>query len=374
MAKHVDSNSEMAHARQTDGLNVIFDQKSPGSSRSRSRSVCSSASSRSTGSSYKGPENRTRYRSSSCSSSSSSSSSSSRSRSRSYPRCHRRSSRCYRAHSRSFSRSPPRRYRAHSRSFSRSPPRRYRAHSRSFSRSPPRRYRDNRSPPRRYRAYSPSYSRSPSPDRYSRHRRYYRSRSRSPLRWDRYRRPASQFRCSFSPPSRTYRRRSRSRSTERSVSLSLHDKRALLEAAQTNAMRLFGVEKLDLPESVKPILKDKPEPNRSLPEPGLRAKESIQRLSEVGNQRVSRILDRLLILWTLVSFFKLATSNLLLSRGLSCIAFPVIFGPLREPALCIYSCLHRLHDTGLLHSSAPGNKGLSCDLGDNNVCLRSNVS
>nr|XP_015825861.2 arginine/serine-rich protein 1 isoform X1 [Nothobranchius furzeri] len=270
MAKHVDSNSEMAHARQTDGLNVIFDQKSPGSSRSRSRSVCSSASSRSTGSSYKGPENRTRYRSSSCSSSSSSSSSSSRSRSRSYPRCHRRTSRCRCDDHGGRGRTPPRRYRAHSRSFSRSPPRRYRAHSRSFSRSPP----------RRYRAYSPSYSRSPSPDRYSRHRRHYRSRSRSPLRWDRYRRPASQFRCSFSPPSRTYRRRSRSRSTERSVSLSLHDKRALLEAAQTNAMRLFGVEKLDLPESVKPILKDEPEPNRSLPEPGLRAKESIQRLSE----------------------------------------------------------------------------------------------
>uniref|UniRef100_A0A1A7YBT7 Arginine/serine-rich protein 1 n=1 Tax=Iconisemion striatum TaxID=60296 RepID=A0A1A7YBT7_9TELE len=250
MAKQVDAHSEMAQARQTDGLNVIFDQKSLGSSRSRSRSVCSSTSSCSTGSSYKGRETRRRYRSST-SSSSSGSSSSSRSRSRSHPRCHRRSSRC----------------RCDG--------------SGGHGRSPPRRYRDDRSPRRQYRAYSPSYSRSPSPDRYSRHRRYNRSRSRSPRRWDRYRRPASQLRGRFSPtPSRTYRRRSRSRSTGRSVSLSLHDKRALLEAAKANAMRMFGVEKLDLPESVKPILTDKPQPNRSSPEPVLRAKESFQKLSE----------------------------------------------------------------------------------------------
>ncbi|PWA16386.1 hypothetical protein CCH79_00004664 [Gambusia affinis] len=102
MATQVDSHSDMAHARQSDGINVIFDQKSPGSStsRSRSRSVSSSASSRSTGSDYRGRKSRRgRNRSSSSSSSSScgsrsSSSSRSRSRSRSYPRCHRHSSRC----------------------------------------------------------------------------------------------------------------------------------------------------------------------------------------------------------------------------------------------------------------------------------------
>uniref|UniRef100_M3ZZN8 Arginine/serine-rich protein 1 n=1 Tax=Xiphophorus maculatus TaxID=8083 RepID=M3ZZN8_XIPMA len=207
MATQVDSHSDMAQARQSDGINVIFDQKSPGSShsRSRSRSVSSSASSRSTGSDYRGRKSRHgRNRSSSSSSSSScrsgsSSSSRSRSRSRSYPYGVDR-----------YRWSPPRRYRAHSRSFSRSPPRRYRGRSRSHSRSPL----------RHYRAHSRSYSRSPVSDRYSRHRRSYRSRSRSwsPARWS----------------------------------------RELLEVAKANAMRMLGVEKLDLPESVKPILSEQP--------------------------------------------------------------------------------------------------------------------
>uniref|UniRef100_A0A096M8Y7 Arginine/serine-rich protein 1 n=1 Tax=Poecilia formosa TaxID=48698 RepID=A0A096M8Y7_POEFO len=210
----------------------------------------SSASSRSTGSDYRGRKShRGRSRSSSSSSSSScrsgsSSSSRSRSRSRSYPRCYRHSSRCRCDNHRSYGgyrRPPPRRYRAHSRSFSRSPPRRYRGRSRSYSRSPP----------RHYRARSRSYTRSPVSDRYSRHRRSYRSRSRSwsPARWSRY------------------RGRSRSRSSGRSVSLSLRDKRELLEVAKANAMRMLGVEKLDLPESVKPILSEQPAARSSSPEP-----------------------------------------------------------------------------------------------------------
>lgn len=39
------------------------------------------------------------------------------------------------------------------------------------------------------------------------------------------------------------------------------DKRQLLEAAKANAMKILGVEKLELPESVKPILSD-PEPEK----------------------------------------------------------------------------------------------------------------
>ncbi|XP_013866558.1 arginine/serine-rich protein 1 [Austrofundulus limnaeus] len=249
MASQVDSHSDMAQARQTDGLNVIFDQKSPGSShsRSRSRSMSSSASSSRSGrSDYRGRRgSRGRYRSSSSSSSSASSrsTSSSRSRSRSYPRCHRQSSRCRCDDHRRYSR-----------------------------------YSHRRSPPRRYRARSRSYSRSPSLDRYYSHRRYYRSRSRSrsrsPARWSRYRRPISQLRCKFSPsPSRTYRGRSRSRSPGRSVSLSLHDKKKLLEVAQANAMRMLGVARLELPESVKPILSEEQEPKRSSPEPMTRWKQ-----------------------------------------------------------------------------------------------------
>ncbi|XP_037551192.1 arginine/serine-rich protein 1 [Nematolebias whitei] len=245
MAAQVDSHNDMAQARRTDGLSVIFDQNSPDSSRcrSRSRSSSSASTSCSTSSNDRGRRSsrgRCGSSSSSSSSSSSGSSSSSRSRSRSYPRCHRQSSRC--------------RCDDHGK------------HSRY----------DRRSPPRRYRARSRSYSHSPSWDRYYRHRRYYRSpsRSRSPRRWYRYRRPVSQLRCTFSrSPSRTYRGRSRSRSPIKSLSLSLHDKKKLLEVAKTNAMQMFGVASLDLPESVKPILSEDPESKRSSPEPMTRLRQ-----------------------------------------------------------------------------------------------------
>ncbi|XP_024114273.1 arginine/serine-rich protein 1 [Oryzias melastigma] len=246
MAEQVNSHSAMAKARHTDGLNVIFDRKSPGSSHSRSRSRSSSShrSSRSSGSGHYKRRGR-RDRSSSSSSSSSRSRSSSRFRSRSHPRCRRRSSRC-----------------------------RCDEHRRSGRRH----YR--RSPSRRYRAHSRSYSRSPSPDRYYRRRRYSRSRSRSLGRWSRYRRPAGQFRSRFSPspsPPRFYRRRSRSRSPVRSVSLSLDEKRRLLEAAKANAMKILGVEKIELPESVKPILSEEPEPRPLSPEPPFRRRHVSER-------------------------------------------------------------------------------------------------
>ncbi|XP_070698703.1 arginine/serine-rich protein 1 [Pempheris klunzingeri] len=185
MSKGEDLPSDMAHARQSDGINVVFDQNSPPSSRSRSNS----GGSRGRGS------NKRRYRSSS-SSSSSSSRSSSHSRSRSHPRCHRRSSRCgclsHRRHGRGH--------------YRRSPARRSRAHSRS------------------------------------------------------YRKAESRLGSHISQsPSRTYRSRSRSRSSGRSTSLSLDDKRELLKAAQTRAMEVLGVEKVELPESVKPNLPEQPE-------------------------------------------------------------------------------------------------------------------
>ncbi|XP_045919203.1 arginine/serine-rich protein 1 isoform X2 [Micropterus dolomieu] len=213
MAKGKDTLSDMAQARQSDGIHVIFDQDSPASSRSRSKSSGrSSVSDR-----YRGRDShRGRYRSPSSSTSSSSSSrSSSRSRSRSHPRCHRRSSRC-----------------------------RCDDHHR-YGRG---RYRH--SPAHHRRAQSRSCSRLPTSDRYSRHRRY-RSRSRSSSPW--YRTAARRF--TRSPP-RTYRSRSRSRSSGRSVSLSLDDKRELLKAAKANAMKILGVEKLELPESVKPLLSE----------------------------------------------------------------------------------------------------------------------
>ncbi|XP_024113967.1 arginine/serine-rich protein 1 [Oryzias melastigma] len=247
MAEQVNSHSAMAKARHTDGLNVIFDQKSPGSSHSRSRSRSSSSSSsrssRSSGSGhYKRRGRRDRSSSSSSSCSTSRSRSSSRSRSRSHPRCRRRSSCC-----------------------------RCDEHK---GRSGRRHYR--RSPSRRYRAHSRSYSRSPSPDRYYRRRRYSRSRSRSLGRWRQYRRPVSPLRFRFSPsPYRTYR--SRSRSPVRSVSLSLDEKRRLLEAAKANAMKILGVEKIELPESVKPILSEEPEPRPLSPEPPFRRRHVSER-------------------------------------------------------------------------------------------------
>ncbi|XP_070776970.1 arginine/serine-rich protein 1 [Enoplosus armatus] len=195
MTKGKDSHSEMAHARQSDGINVIFDQNSPTSSRSRSRS--SGGSSRHSGSGRRGRvSHKGRYRSSS-----SSSRSSSRSRSRSHPRCHRRSSRCRCDNHR------------------RDGGGRYRAHSRS------------------HRRYSPD--------------------SRSSNRMSRHRRPVGRFTSRVSrSPSRTYRSCSRSRSSGRSISLSLDGKRELLKAAKTNAMKTVGVEKQELPESVKPILSE----------------------------------------------------------------------------------------------------------------------
>ncbi|XP_074547338.1 arginine/serine-rich protein 1 [Halichoeres trimaculatus] len=227
MAKEKGQHSEMAHARRSDGINVIFDKNSLDSSGSRS----GSRRSRSPDSGH----NKRRYRSSSSSSSSSSSTASSpssgissRSRSRSHPRCYRRSSRC-----------------------------RCSGHFR-YGRG-----RHSRSPPRRYRAQSRSFSRSPTPDRYSRRRRS-RSRSRSPRRWNRHSRPVSQ---SF----KTYR--SRSRSSERSGSLTLYDKKELLKIAKDNAMKILGVERLDLPKSVEPILSEPSESKWSSPEPWLSVKQ-----------------------------------------------------------------------------------------------------
>ncbi|XP_042244120.1 arginine/serine-rich protein 1 isoform X3 [Thunnus maccoyii] len=217
MAKGEDARSEMALARQSDGINVIFDQNSPPSSWSRTRTSSDSSCPSSSGS-YRGRgSNRGRYRSSSSTSSSSSSRSSSRARSRSHPRCHRRSSRCRCDNHRRYGRG---RYR-------RSPPRHYKAHSRS-----------------------------PSPDRYSRRRRY-RSRSRSSSGLRRYRGAGSRLRCQISQSSpRSCRSRSRSRSSGRSVSSSLGDKRELLKDAAANAVKILGLETLELPESVKPSLSE----------------------------------------------------------------------------------------------------------------------
>ncbi|TKS86371.1 Arginine/serine-rich protein 1 [Collichthys lucidus] len=171
-------------------------------------------------------------------SSSSRSRSSSNPRSRSHPRCHRRSSRCRCDNHRRYGRS-----------------------------------RYHRSPPRRYRARSHSHSCSPSSDRYSRHR-HYRSRSKSSSHQSRHRRADSQLksRPSRSPP-RAHRSRSKSRSSEHSVSLSLDDKRVLLEVAKSNAMKILGVEKLELPESVKPILTEQSESTRASPEPEMRVRQ-----------------------------------------------------------------------------------------------------
>uniref|UniRef100_UPI0037E76E42 arginine/serine-rich protein 1 n=1 Tax=Semicossyphus pulcher TaxID=241346 RepID=UPI0037E76E42 len=240
MAKGKSSYSEMSNARQSDGINVIFDKNSPASSLSSSGSSVSCASYSSSDSEhYRGRSSHRRpCRGSSSSSSNSSSStnrSSSRSRSRSHPRCHRPSSRCCCDNHLNYGRG-----------------------------------RYPRSPPRRHRAQSRSYSRSPSQDKYSCHRRY-RSRSRSLSRSIRYRRAVSRFGCkSFKPSSRTYRSQSRSRSSGSSVSLSLDDKRELLKAAKANAMKILGVENLDLPESVQPILSEQSESKWVSPVPKTR--------------------------------------------------------------------------------------------------------
>ncbi|CAL9686293.1 unnamed protein product [Knipowitschia caucasica] len=208
MAQAVHPHSDMVKARHCDGVNVIFDQMSPASSRSKSRSRSASSSSSGCSSASRGRSAKRDY----CRSSSSSRSKSRSSRSRSHPRCHRPSSRCRcRDH---------RRRRA--RCISPSPKRHYRTHSRSFSRSP-------------------------SVDR----RRHYHSRSRSRYSHSRVSRCRSPFSRS---PLRSFRARSRSRSSERSLALSSEAKQQLLEVARQNAMKILGVQRLELPESVKPTL------------------------------------------------------------------------------------------------------------------------
>ncbi|XP_030626275.1 arginine/serine-rich protein 1 [Chanos chanos] len=240
--KTEDRANQAQHARLSEGMRLIFDQKAPssrGSSRSRSSSSSSDSSYSSRGSyssrSSRRSSRHRRHRRSPSSSDYSSSSSRSRSRSRSYPRCHRTSdySRCRHRHS---------------------PPRRYRARSRSYSPSPDyRRYR--RSPPRRYRAHSRSYSPSPSPDRYYRRSRRSRSRSRS-LSRRRVSGFVGRYRCRFSPSPRRSPRsyRSRSRSPERStIHLSREEKRELLKIAKENATKILGVQNLELPASLKGV-------------------------------------------------------------------------------------------------------------------------
>ncbi|XP_068577794.1 arginine/serine-rich protein 1 [Cebidichthys violaceus] len=216
MTKGEDSTSEIAHVRQSDGINVIFDQKSSASSRSRSRSKSSGGSGRSAGSGRHRGRNSRRggHRSHS---SSSSSRSSSRRRSRSHPRCHRPSSRCrcdnHRRHGRRCG-SPPRRHGAHS----------------------------------------------PSPSRHS-HNRRNRSRSRPSSRRSRHRRAVSRF--SQSPP-RNHRSSSGSGTSEHSVNLSCDGKGKPIKAAK--ATTIVVVEKLELPENVKPILSEPTESKQFLPE------------------------------------------------------------------------------------------------------------
>ncbi|KAF7656007.1 hypothetical protein LDENG_00047560 [Lucifuga dentata] len=225
MTKGKASHAEMIDARQSEGINVIFEQDTlPSPSFARSRSRSSSSSSRSSGSDRRAAGSYRRHNRSS-STSSSSSRSSSRSRSRSHPRCHRGSSCC-------------------------------RCHRNGYGRR-------HRSPPRRYRARSRSYSRSPSQNR-SLHHRSYRSRSRSAIRWSTSRRGAGPSRCSRSPY-RTYR------SHSKQEGLCLDEKRELLRAARANAIKLLGVEHLELPESVKPLLGEQPaETKQATPEARVR--------------------------------------------------------------------------------------------------------
>ncbi|XP_062252860.1 arginine/serine-rich protein 1 isoform X2 [Platichthys flesus] len=213
MAKGEGSHSEMATARQSDGISVIFDHKSPASSRSRSRSSGDSPGHHRVRSSHK-----TRQRSSSSSSVSSSSSCklSSRPRSRSHPRCHRCSSRC-------------------------------RCDSR------PRHGRHRGSLPRHIRADSKSYKPSSSQDRYS-SRSNYRSHSKSTSHRHRNRKTEGQDRNKISrSPDRSHR--NQSRTSRHSVSQTMDDKREL-STEKTNTMQILAVEKADLPESVKPDLSE----------------------------------------------------------------------------------------------------------------------
>nr|XP_046222648.1 arginine/serine-rich protein 1 isoform X2 [Oncorhynchus gorbuscha] len=233
-----DSHVQMAQAPLTEGLSLIFDQDAQSSSsRSRHPSRSSHTSSQSSGSRRQLKRNnarRGRHRSSTSSSSSRSSHSSNssprtRPRSRSHPRCHRASSssRCCRQHQQ--------------------------AHG----------HRRHRSPSRCYRAHSRSYSPSSSPDRPNRHS----SRSRSG--WSRVHRGfVGRDKCRFSgSPNRSHKTyTSRSTSSGRSfVSLRIEKKG---ELRTTNATQALGMEQLDLPESVTPILEEQQlKTGRATPEP-----------------------------------------------------------------------------------------------------------
>ncbi|XP_068195475.1 arginine/serine-rich protein 1 [Antennarius striatus] len=238
MAGVKESHSEMALARKTDGISVVFDRSSSESTHCCSRSRSSDGNSRSVSYRHRGRSShkrRNRSPSTTSSTSSSRSRSSSQPRSRSHPRCHRPSSRCRCD--------------------------RHRRHGY-------RRYRH--SAPRRCRDHSKSYSRSPSPSRFTR-RRHYRSRSRSYSQQDRHKRTESPS------PSRTNRSRSKSRSAERSVKISLEGKRELLKTARANAMTMLGMEKVELPDSVKAILPEPLESNWEYLEPETRVRQSPER-------------------------------------------------------------------------------------------------
>ncbi|XP_061649749.1 arginine/serine-rich protein 1 [Phyllopteryx taeniolatus] len=222
----------MAPVQLSDEPSGVFDQRSPSSYYSRNSYESSPSSS--------SGSDRGRHRSSS-----SSDSSSSRSRSRSHPRCHRHS------HCRGH--------------------RRYSRHHAS----------------RRYRAHSRSDSRSPSLDRYHRLHRcstsHSRSRSRASYAGRRYSRVQARFNGFPRSPSRSYR--SPSRSSGSSVILSLEDKRELLKVARNNAMKLLGVEKLELPESVKPILSEQVEKHKwGLPESEPRVRPHPKKISSQRNE------------------------------------------------------------------------------------------
>ncbi|XP_062851502.1 arginine/serine-rich protein 1 [Trichomycterus rosablanca] len=220
-----ENKDQAQQAPLSEGMRLIFDQGTSVSPRSRtggssssSDSLCSSSDSSRTVT-RRSRRHRYHHRSNGSSSSSSSSSRSrshSRSRSRPRPRCHRDSyaSRC-----------------------------RHRHLSRSYSPSP------RRSSYRGCRRYSRSDSRSSSRGRYYRRSRRSRSRSASYGRLSggftgrfRYR--------SFPSPKRGYYR-SRSRSTGHSVQLSQKDKLELLNIAKVNAAKLLGVEKVELPSSLR---------------------------------------------------------------------------------------------------------------------------
>ncbi|XP_068436268.1 arginine/serine-rich protein 1 [Clinocottus analis] len=199
MAKGEDSYLEIVHVRQSDGIDVAIDQSCPVSSRSRSRSKSGGSGRRRGRYSRKGGHR----------SSSSRSRSRSDPRSRSHPRCHRPASRCRCDKHRGSGRS------------CRSPSRRHRAHS--GSPSPSRHTRD-----RRNRPHSKPTSR----------------RSRESKEVSR----SSQF------PPRNDDSSSRSGSSEHSVDLSFDDKGTPIEAVEANVTIIPEVEKLELPEMVKPTL------------------------------------------------------------------------------------------------------------------------